>query len=464
MKKYVFKPDSKIFPELFLREKERISSRVKMALAIEHIGSTSVPNLGGKGIIDIAIAVHKQDMDSVSQQLQSLGYEFRPTFSTPDRFYFIIYLPDPEEGERRYHLHLTYPENREWGQFIGFRDYLRNHPDEVEEYAAMKRQAADEAKHEGKHYRKIKEPMFEKVSSLMAQRPDDKRLIIEEDFVRRLVAAQFPQWKDLPIQAVPVSGWDNRTFHLGDRMLIRMPSAAEYALQVEKEQQWLPRLAPFLPLPIPVPLAVGEPMDGYPWKWSIYSWLDGETASSGHIADLCEFAVDLAKFLKAFQSTDSTDGPLPGLHSFYRGGSLMTYDAEVRQAVIALEGKIDIETATKVWEVALATTWNGKPVWVHGDISAGNLLVQNGCLSAVIDFGQLAVGDPACDLAIAWTFFKGKSRKAFQDELPLDKETWTRARAWTLWKSLVVAAGFTNPNNFESVQCWRIIKEVLEDA
>jgi aminoglycoside phosphotransferase (APT) family kinase protein/GrpB-like predicted nucleotidyltransferase (UPF0157 family) len=436
---------------------------VKTALAIEHIGSTSVPNLGGKGIIDIAIAAHKKDMELVSQQLQSLGYEFRPTFSTPDRFYFIIYLPDPEEGNRRYHVHLTYPENSEWGQFIGFRDYLKNHPDEVEEYAAMKRQAADEANHEGERYRKIKEPMFKKVSSLMAQRPDDKRLIVEEDFVRRLVAAQFPEWKDLPIQAVPLSGWDNRTFRLGDHMLIRMPSAAEYALQVEKEQEWLPRLAPFLPLPIPAPLAVGEPMDVYPWKWSIYGWLDGETAASEHIADLCEFAADLAKFLKAFQSIASTGGPLPGLHSFYRGGSLMTYDTEVRQALVTLERKIDVKAATKVWETALATTWNGKPVWVHGDISAGNLLVRNGRLSAVIDFGQLAIGDPACDLAIAWTFFKGKSREAFRKEIPLDEGTWSRGRAWTLWKSLVVVAGFTNPNNFESAQCWRIIEEVLED-
>lgn len=204
-------------------------------------------------------------------------------------------------------------------------------------------------------------------------------------------------------------------------------------------------------------------MDGYPWKWSIYGWLDGETAASGRIADLCEFAVDLAQFLKAFQSIDSTGGPLPGLHSFYRGGLLMTYDAEVRQALIALEGKIDVGTATKVWEEALATTWKGKPVWVHGDISAGNLLVQDGRLSAVIDFGQLAVGDPACDLAIAWTFFSEKSRKVFLDELPLDGETWARGRAWALWKSLVVAAGFKNPNNFESVQCWRIIKEVLEN-
>lgn len=167
MKKYVFKPYSAIFPELFQKEKKRIASHLKEALYIEHVGSTAVPGLGGKGIIDIAIATKKEDMNAVSEQLQSLGYEFRPTFSTPDRFYFIIYLPDPEEESRRYHLHLTYPENTEWKDLIGFRDYLRNHPEELEEYAEMKRQAAIEANHDGEHYRKLKEPMFQKIISLI---------------------------------------------------------------------------------------------------------------------------------------------------------------------------------------------------------------------------------------------------------------------------------------------------------
>lgn len=127
MKKYVFKPYSKIFPELFQKEKKRISPNLKEFLAIEHVGSTAVPGLGGKGIVDIAIAVNKANMESTSKQLQELGYEYRPTFSTPDRFYFIIYLPDPEEESRRYHIHLTYPENNEWKELIGFRDYLRHH-------------------------------------------------------------------------------------------------------------------------------------------------------------------------------------------------------------------------------------------------------------------------------------------------------------------------------------------------
>ena len=141
MKKYVFKPYSKIFPDLFEREKERISSHIKH-LMIEHVGSTAVPNLGGKGIIDIAIAVDRKEMESVSKRLQELGYEFRPMYSTPDRFYFVIFLPDPEEETRRYHVHLTYPECSEWKEFIGFRDYLRSHPEEAQEYGEIKRKAA----------------------------------------------------------------------------------------------------------------------------------------------------------------------------------------------------------------------------------------------------------------------------------------------------------------------------------
>ena len=164
MEKYVFKPYSKIFPELFQREKERIASIVTVALAIEHVGSTAVPDLGGKGIIDIAIAVPKQDMPVVTAQLQNLGYEFRPNYSTPDRAYFVIYLPDPEEGSRRYHVHLTYPESSDWEGLIGFRDYLRGHPEEAQEYAEIKKKAALEANHDGEKYRKLKEPMFKKTA------------------------------------------------------------------------------------------------------------------------------------------------------------------------------------------------------------------------------------------------------------------------------------------------------------
>lgn len=266
---------------------------------------------------------------------------------------------------------------------------------------------------------------------------------IDVSLVHQLVAEQFPKWKNLPIRPVAQNGWDNMTFHLGEEKLIRMPSGEEYASQVEKEHKWLPKLAPFLPLSIPEPVAMGAAGSGYPWKWSIYLWLEGEIAESAQINDMCECAKNLAEFLTALQNIDPTGGPLPGPENFYRGGDLATYDAETRRAIKTLEGKIDAEKAIEIWERGLSSKWDDPPVWVHGDVNASNLLVNKGQLSGVIDFGQLCIGDPACDLMIAWTFFSGNSRDVFRASLPLDAETWARGRAWTLWKYLIALAGFT---------------------
>jgi len=287
--------------------------------------------------------------------------------------------------------------------------------------------------------------------------------MIDVALVRDLVASQFPQWQDLSIKPVSLNGWDNRTFRLGDTMLVRLPSAAVYAAQVEKEQHWLPKLAPSLPLPIPTPLAIGKPAEGYPWAWSIYRWLEGEPASITEVESLSDFAVILAEFILALERIDATGGPSPGHHNFYRRGSLKTYDSETRQAIALLQGKINSQVALEVWERALAAQWQEEPVWVHGDMSASNLLVQNGRLSAVIDFGLLTVGDPACDLAIAWTFFESKSREVFKAKLAFDADTWARGRAWVLWKSLVIASGLSQAHAIESEQCWRVIEDVLAD-
>jgi aminoglycoside phosphotransferase (APT) family kinase protein len=287
--------------------------------------------------------------------------------------------------------------------------------------------------------------------------------VIDTALVHRLIASQFPKWQGLPIETVTASGWDNRTFHLGKKMLVRLPSAAEYAPQVDKEHKWLPKLAAALPVSIPTPLEVGKPEYGYPWKWSIYRWLEGETVAAVSVEDLPALASDLASFLLALHQVDTTGGPLAGIHSFYRGGSLSTYDSETRRAINLLKGEIDECAAVSVWETALSSSWTNPPVWVHGDISAGNLLVQSGKLSAVIDFGQLSIGDPACDLVANWTLFQGRSRKIFQESLPLEKENWERARGWALWKSLLVAAELTPASNFESKRCWHILKEVIQD-
>ncbi len=284
---------------------------------------------------------------------------------------------------------------------------------------------------------------------------------IDAALVRRLIAAQFPEWASLSIRPVIPGGWDNRTFHLGNEMTVRLPSAASYALQVEKEQQWLPKLAPLLPLPIPVALAQGRPGEGYPWPWSVYRWLAGETATDERIGDLEEFAVAVAGFLVALQRIDAVDGPPPGQHNFWRGGPLTVYDGETRAALAALEGEVDTVAAAEVWETALAAEWCGEPVWFHGDIAWGNLLVRDGRLAAIIDFGTSGVGDPSCDLAIAWTLFAGGSREAFRDSLRLDDATWARGRGWTLWKALITMAENSNP--VEVLKSRGIIDEVLAD-
>ncbi len=286
---------------------------------------------------------------------------------------------------------------------------------------------------------------------------------IDASLVRRLVTTQFPQWADLPIKPVEFGGWDNRTFHLGEHMTVRLPSAAAYSLQVEKEHRWLPRLAPLLPLPIPVPLAMGMPAEGYPWHWSVYRWLDGEIATIERIADLHQFATTLARFLVALQRIDAAGGPRPGSHNFFRGGPLTIYDGEIRQAIAALDGKIDTNAATAVWEAALAPPSRGSPVWLHGDVAAGNLLVKNGQLSAVIDFGCSGVGDPACDVTIAWTLLSGESREAFCSALPVDGATWARGRGWALWKGLITLAEYINTNSLKAGEARRVIDEVLAD-
>lgn len=292
---------------------------------------------------------------------------------------------------------------------------------------------------------------------------DPDRMTIETSLVRRLVAAQFPGWADLPVKPVESDGWDNRTFHLGEHMTVRLPSAERYALQVEREHRWLPRLAPCLPLPIPVPLVKGEPSDGYPWHWSVYRWIEGENASVERIADLRRFAIELAEFLVALRKIDAADGPAPGPHNFFRGGAVATYDAETRQAIATLDGRIDRNAVTEVWETAVASPCHGPPVWLHGDVSAGNLLVNKGRLCAVIDFGSSGVGDPACDLCVAWTLFDRESREAFRATLALDDATWARGRGWALWKALITLARHLGTNPVEAEKARHVIDEVLFD-
>lgn len=287
---------------------------------------------------------------------------------------------------------------------------------------------------------------------------------IHAGLVAQLIRTQFPEWSDLQIRPVEPGGWDNRMFRLGSRMVVRLPSAEAYAAQVEKEQRWLPRLAPHLSVPIPAPLRVGQPGPEYSWSWSVYGWLEGEPVSAVRFAEPTTLAEDLAAFLVELRSLDASNGPLAGPHNFHRGGSLRVYDEETRQAIVALEAEINAPTATELWEEALSTDWERAPVWVHGDVAAGNLLVVGERLSAVIDFGCLGVGDPACDLVMAWTFFDAIGRERFKAAVGLDPATWQRARGWALWKALITLARCRRDDATEAEKQRQILGAVLTQA
>ncbi|MGN5634405.1 aminoglycoside phosphotransferase family protein [Streptomyces sp. AC154] len=297
----------------------------------------------------------------------------------------------------------------------------------------------------------------------MASPHPDGRAGIDAALVIRLIDAQFPHWSGLPVTPVAVDGWDNRTYRLGDAMTVRLPTAAGYVPAVEKEHHWLPRLAPSLPVAVPPVLALGAPGEGYPYPWSVRRWLRGETAALDRIDDVPRFARSVADFLLALQRCDATDGPAAGEHSWYRGASPAHYDAETRRCLTALEGRVDTDRARTVWEAALAAPWQGEPVWFHGDIASGNLLVEGGELTAVIDFGTSGVGDPACDLVIAWGLFSGESREAFRQAVDQDAGTWARARGWSLWKSLLNLTESVGTNPVRTAHELRLVEAVLAD-
>ncbi len=282
--------------------------------------------------------------------------------------------------------------------------------------------------------------------------------------VRRLIADQFPQWAHLPLEPVPSAGTDNAMYRLGDEMAVRLPRVPWAAGQVAREQRWLPRLAPHLPLAVPTPLVLGRPGCGYPWPWSIYRWLEGENATRAPLADPAQAALVLAGFITALQGIDPTGGPRPGPGNSSRGVPLAARDAQVRAAIAALDSAFDGAAVTAAWEVALRVpAWDGPPVWIHGDLQGGNLLVREGQLCAVIDFGCLGVGDPACDLQVAWNFFTAEARDRFRASLEVDDATWARGRGWALSVGVIAYPYYRESNPVLAGIAHHAIQEVLAE-
>ncbi len=260
---------------------------------------------------------------------------------------------------------------------------------------------------------------------------------ISARLVRRLLTAQFPRWAGLPLAPARSAGRDNVIYRLGADLAVRLPRRALGAAHAEREHRWLPLLAPHLPLAVPVPFGRGVPGEGYPWHWSVCRWLPGEIAAVEPVADPGQAAAALAAFVAALRAVDPAGGP----DSEFRGAPLAARDADVRAAVAALHGEFDPALVLAAWQAAVAApAWRGQGVWMHGDLHPANLLVDRGRLSAVLDFGLVAVGDPACDLMAAWTFLPGPARERFRAASAVGEAAWARARGWALDFGLMCAA------------------------
>lgn len=287
---------------------------------------------------------------------------------------------------------------------------------------------------------------------------------VDEDLVRRLIAGQFPRWAGLPVERFPSGGTVNGVYRLGDDMVVRLPLARGGAGDVAPEREWLPRLAPRLPVAVPEPLGAGEPAEGYPWPWSVYRWLAGENPEAGALDAPERLARDLAAFVTAMREVT-----LPGAPPAHRGGPVASLDADTRAAIEELRGipeeGVDCDAATAVWEDALrAPAWDGPPVWLHADLMPGNLLVEGGGLTAVIDFGCAGSGDPACDLFPAWNLLPAGARKVFRAALDADDASWRRGRGRTLSQALTALPHYrlTNPSMARNAR--HVIRETLTDG
>lgn len=287
---------------------------------------------------------------------------------------------------------------------------------------------------------------------------------LDDDLVRRLVAGQFPRWAGLLVERFPSGGTVNAMYRLGDDMVVRLPLVKGGAEDVSMEQEWLPRLAPRLATAIPEVLGAGEPAEGYPWRWSVYRWLAGENPEAGALSEPVLLAKDLAGFVAEMRSIT-----LPGAPAAYRGGPLASLDASTRAAIEELRGipeeGVDCDAVAALWEDALRSPgWDGPPVWLHADLMPGNLLVDGGRLTSVIDFGCMGVGDPACDLFPAWNLLPADARDVFREALGVDDATWRRGRGRTLSQALIALPYYRRTNPAMAHNARHVIRAALGEG
>ncbi|NEB42349.1 aminoglycoside phosphotransferase family protein [Streptomyces sp. SID14515] len=286
-------------------------------------------------------------------------------------------------------------------------------------------------------------------------------MIIEPSLVRGLIAAQFPQWADLPVEAVDASGTANAIYRLGADKSVRLPRTEGSAADVATEHRWLLKLAPHLPFSVPLPLAQGAPDKAFPRPWSVCTWLDGRNPGPGDGSSSSDLlAADLAEFVLALRRIDPADAP-----PAYRSEPLASRDPATREALAALGGVVDAEAVAASWKESLsAPPFAARPVWVHGDLQPGNVLVEDGRLTAVIDFGCTGLADPAVDLIAAWYLLTAGARETFRTAIAADDATWTRGRGWALSIALLELAHYRETNPVMARIAAHVIEEVVAEV
>jgi aminoglycoside phosphotransferase (APT) family kinase protein len=281
----------------------------------------------------------------------------------------------------------------------------------------------------------------------------------DPSLVQRLVAGQFPRWAHLPVEPVFPLGTDNANYRLGGDKLVRLPRQADKVEGLKRELEFLPVLAPALPLPLPEPLGRGEPAEGFPFPWGVFSWIDGANATVDQIAP--QTAEDLAGLILGLRGLDATAAP-PGL----RRGTLREHDEWVRSSAARLHSGHDAKGLLAAWEETLgARSWDGPPTWCHCDLDLRNVVFRDGRPSGVLDWGWAGAGDPASDTAVAWKMLPAEARGAFWHALGADRVEITRARGWTLLQCAGALSYYTAENNpalFFEAERW--LRELLGSA
>ncbi|HET9831217.1 MAG TPA: GrpB family protein [Vicinamibacterales bacterium] len=401
------------------------------AFRIDHVGSTSVPGLPAKPIIDMLLVVaDSSDESSYVPRLDAAGYVLR--IREPGWYEHRMF-----NGPRTpVNVHVFSSGCPEIERMLTFRDRLRQNADDRAIYVQLKRELSQHDWASVDDYANAKHAVVARILA-SAGAPIDLEL------AHQLLREQHADLSELPLSE-SYAGVDNTCFRLGDRLALRFPRRATSAALIENEQRWLPGLSAELPLPIPAPLRIGRPTARFQWPWSVVPWFEGNTALSAVVEDTESLAHALGSFLHALHRPAPADAPV----NPWRGIDLTGRTELLHRDVKRLGDEIDGEAVLALWpQVLAARPWQAARLWIHGDLHPGNLLVDNGRLSAVLDFGDLTAGDPATDLSVAWMLLPHRHRAALRGAArspwnPIDDDTWLRARGWALALGVSYLANF----------------------